>query len=283
MAEYLSQKPSVGLGASSPPLQLHTKFEDQEESQIKTELEASSRQLDEGDTANIQSPYNDISQKLNALNIHNAVTVANEALTEIVKIREKQLALTKTVKDGPEDTSSTNRDNLNSELTALQTEITRISDNATFNGQNMIQGGFQGLIDIDSLDISNKVISYGDFTSQLGNLGASLSSVTNASTSYDTISANITSLRIAQNDVEIALDETTSVLNQMTGKRTSQQFQDYNKILDEKEAEKLAKSIAQDLQNFTSNNPLQGSSGKLVEFASIRLDNDRVARLTSDY
>ena len=182
---------------------------------------------------------------------------AVSALKAVEDQRQLQLDLATEAKGLPEVTGRLST--LSTEFNTIQTEISRITQAASFNGQNALTSGSttQYTLDTISKEASDAVF-IGPSTDITGSLTYSFSTASNALTAETTVKQNLTALRGFTDGAESARNKADTIVpddkrNYLIPDPEPNQLQELSgsspQIDYERQADRVAKQVTQDLQN----------------------------------
>lgn len=226
-----------------------------------------------GDQTSVTGSSTEVSTLLIASNSKSFVDIASAAVSSIASLREKQSDLAYEAKNTADPTRQTT---LNTELSNLQTEIQRVYNAATFNGQNVLQGN-TSVVSSDRLDL-NEVVSSANLSTLATNPNVSLSGQTNASTAYDTLTGYVAAAYSAVAGIGAAASKADTTLSEAVSKDQAARQISPTKISEIEVAQKVADNVSEKIA--ASADPNKGEKA-LVDSIS-NLNPDRVAALLSE-
>lgn len=155
----------------------------------------------------------------------NALAIAEGGLNNINQIL---LDMKDLVVQAASDTlGSTERDAINTQLTALRDEINRISQQTTFNGTKMLDGTFTNRrfqtgdsesdsisfsisASFDSTSLSLTNVSVGDSTAACNSFASVDAAISTVATNVQKIGSVVQRMRLIENNISVAIVNTTS-------------------------------------------------------------------------
>jgi len=189
-----------------------------------------------------------------ALSISRLAEVASEAVNSISALREKQSDLI--ARSGTANDESKSR--INTDLTDLQSEITRISQNATYNGVNALSGGT--FLISDSANNSNKVVSLSNIEYISQNYNFNVSTTRTRRTATNNIDTATFSSGIANNGASSSYSDSQKIVTEIIDKENLEQ----NNADPESTTESISKLSAELVQKYlTMNNENSDNSVNL--------------------
>ncbi len=202
-----------------------------------------------------------------ARNVEQVAAKSAGAADAIRKVRERQLELATeaALTSDPQRQSS-----FDSEISSLDTEITRIANAATFNGQSVLNGQTV-VIEDDSLEI-HTAVSVPNLSSLTTDPGVSVTNQTSAIAAVTTLTAVLGAARDGEDAAEVSLSRATQsedfgIVKTVLGPEGDPRVRDIN------QAQVLADKIAGEIRE---NYPPKSREADIVVS---NLDPDRVAEL----
>lgn len=197
---------------------------------------------------------------------------AADAAGAINDARQKQLDLANEAKISDPERQET----LNTEVAALETEVSRIASAATVDGANTLTGGTYAVG-----DDGTEVVSIPDLSSLATPLALDVSSLEGATSAISELETAVS----AGSQLASGANSAASKANSFLAKRTeSYEVQLDTKALDEESATKLAEKVAKELQDKLNVKNDGGSTdvNQLIEATTKGLEPEKVKRLLED-
>lgn len=200
-------------------------------------------------------------------NINSAAEIAKQATEEIASLREEQVEL---AYEASQTQQGSRISDLNTRSQELETEIARITQNATFNGTNVLQGA-TFTISIDEIELHD-AISFPNATPATANPGITYTSQSEAETAY-------TSFQEAADkayQIRDAFDTVAEKVSDLLDKTSLFRSSDLSAVQSESEARDLAKDIAYQIgspfsSEFAFQDLIEATLGALDQEASKKL------------
>jgi len=206
-------------------------------------------------------------------NIKNALSTAEDAIADIISLRERQEEITREAAAGPH--SSKNSVALDQEANNLNAKIRDIRTNARYNGRNPLESTTYS-VSTSAGELRNAVAT-GAVSLHTGSY--SIKNATNADTSLTKIENDLTSLRSSQAGFGAAADKTPKFVRLPKEEETfAVKDQRPNALESVEEAQSLANSVAQKVGSALGD---EQSTSRLIESSTEGLDLDRVKDLLS--
>lgn len=257
----------LGTGQGSPRLNISI-ASDSEKANTSASLSATS-----SDQTSVTSSSTEASTLLLASNSKSFVDIAAAAVSSIASLREQQRDLAYEAKNIADPERQTV---LNTEVSTLQTEIERVYNAATFNGQNVLQGQ-TSRVTSDTLDL-NEVVGTANLSTLATNPQLSLSGQTNAATAYDTLKGYVAAAYTAVAGIGAAANKADSTLSKAVSADQAAREQSPSQISEFEVAQKVTDSVTEKLTAAASPDEAEKA---LVDSLS-NLNPERVAALLSE-
>ena len=294
MQVLLGPKSTLGIGASNNTIRSKTSDE-LDATNLRQVLESkdTSKQTSVGvaEAAQAGTISKDI---LTLSSVNNLISITEDALSQIKDLREKQQELTDLVANSPETYTGDTQAARDEELDTLQTEITRIVSAASYNGQNLLQSPTTVSATLINFSLpglpggtTQEVLSagVGNTNSLSQSLGADASSVAQATSSNTTLEALIAGARGFTDGIAGEQDITEASLTDIPTFNALQNGDRKSKLNNIKEAEKLAKQVADEisaLPDKVTNGNFPSAASGLISFSTVGLDPYRVKQLLEE-
>ncbi|MBX7137759.1 MAG: hypothetical protein K1X83_07215 [Oligoflexia bacterium] len=255
---------SIGLTTDSRSLRINAPDTE------RTKLAASINQPVTDTTSVATDKPQQSSPLLLASNAKSFYDVAAQAAAQITALRETQLAYA----EEAEDTANRKAQaSYATEINSIESEINRIYNGATYNGQNTLTGaGFN--IDSEELGIDTS-IQAASLSYLTNNPGVTVTTQSAATTAVSTLEAIVSASRTGSTGIQAALSKAETTLSDSLREASAQRQADGGPE-DIADAEKLTQNIVNELQAKF------GSGDLTAEIVTSNLDPQRVSSLLEE-